>query len=300
MPQPARPTLSTPCATPECDHPYNWHIPGGVCSVEGCFCKAFAVSTRAVITPPAADHIAAILREERAAPHVERMVTGAIRAGCTADQTQEAARHTFKETAPVPDTDPTPKRAVVYLAHPEPNLDGDDLYRRTRLRIYAMECGYQVDAVITAHDPANADEPPIAYQLIRRALRDEDVDVIVLWNTDLDVPDTLTRADLPDAGPHTHVYVTALDGDDKPALDAEGKTWTHCGICGDLPPAVGGKQPLYSVGARVRYDDDEGHVLEHRFNGERNAWDALVRFTEGLRPGWCWESDLTPANDEGE
>lgn len=33
---------------------------------------------------------------------------------------------------------------------------------------------------------------------------------------------------------HEHVWVTALDGDDEPARDADGKTWTHCGVCSDL------------------------------------------------------------------
>jgi hypothetical protein len=34
--------LSTPCATPGCGHPYNWHT-AGVCTREACLCKAFAV-----------------------------------------------------------------------------------------------------------------------------------------------------------------------------------------------------------------------------------------------------------------
>ena len=29
-----------------------------------------------------------------------------------------------------------------------------------------------------------------------------------------------------------HVWTTALDGDDHPARDEAGRTWTHCGICG--------------------------------------------------------------------
>ncbi|MFF9205119.1 hypothetical protein ACF1AE_25525 [Streptomyces sp. NPDC014986] len=31
---------------------------------------------------------------------------------------------------------------------------------------------------------------------------------------------------------HEHVWVTALDGDDQPAKDEAGRTWTHCGVCG--------------------------------------------------------------------
>lgn len=38
---------------------------------------------------------------------------------------------------------------------------------------------------------------------------------------------------VPDAPDHEHVWVTALDGDDQPARDADGNTWTHCGVCGD-------------------------------------------------------------------
>lgn len=29
-----------------------------------------------------------------------------------------------------------------------------------------------------------------------------------------------------------HTWVTALNGDDQPALDTAGRTWVHCGICG--------------------------------------------------------------------
>lgn len=45
--------------------------------------------------------------------------------------------------------------------------------------------------------------------------------------------DTATRR-IRDAEKHEHVWVTALDGNDQPALDADGKTWTHCGVCGTL------------------------------------------------------------------
>lgn len=33
-------------------------------------------------------------------------------------------------------------------------------------------------------------------------------------------------------GDHKPVWVTALDGDDRPALDENGHTYQHCGICG--------------------------------------------------------------------
>lgn len=33
-------------------------------------------------------------------------------------------------------------------------------------------------------------------------------------------------------GPHKHVWVTALDGDNQPARNETGNTWTHCGVCG--------------------------------------------------------------------
>lgn len=37
--------------------------------------------------------------------------------------------------------------------------------------------------------------------------------------------------------PHEHVWVTALDGDTgEPARDADGNTWTHCGVCTVLAP----------------------------------------------------------------
>lgn len=31
--------------------------------------------------------------------------------------------------------------------------------------------------------------------------------------------------------PHACTWVTALDGDNKPAKDRKGNTWEHCGIC---------------------------------------------------------------------
>ena len=41
-----------------------------------------------------------------------------------------------------------------------------------------------------------------------------------------------------------HTWTTALDGNDQPARDEAGHTWTHCGICGQKrnEPAVG-QQP---------------------------------------------------------
>ena len=33
--------------------------------------------------------------------------------------------------------------------------------------------------------------------------------------------------------PHACTWVTALDGDNKPAKDRKGNTWEHCGICGN-------------------------------------------------------------------
>ena len=43
------------------------------------------------------------------------------------------------------------------------------------------------------------------------------------------------EAQQPETEAHEHVPVTALDGDDRPALDEHGHTWTHCGICGQRP-----------------------------------------------------------------
>ncbi|MFI0967128.1 hypothetical protein ACH4S8_37940 [Streptomyces sp. NPDC021080] len=134
-------------------------------------------------------------------------------------------------TAALP-ADPDAPVAAVYLRHLAPILTSDDLSRLFRLRAYAQECGYAVDAAVTAHDPEGSVFPPVTYQLLRRALQDEDIDAIVLWHDDLDVPDILARADIT-AADHGHVWVTALDGDDRPALDADGRTWELCGICGD-------------------------------------------------------------------
>lgn len=47
-PRPTRVTifLSTPCADTTCRHPYNWHVPGGICQAgdeKHCGCIAFAI-----------------------------------------------------------------------------------------------------------------------------------------------------------------------------------------------------------------------------------------------------------------
>lgn len=42
MPRYTGPYLSTPCAVSTCRHPYNWHPPGGLCSVPECPCIAYA------------------------------------------------------------------------------------------------------------------------------------------------------------------------------------------------------------------------------------------------------------------
>ncbi|THA72517.1 hypothetical protein E6R60_26675 [Streptomyces sp. A0642] len=43
------------------------------------------------------------------------------------------------------------------------------------------------------------------------------------------------EAQQPEAAACPHVWVTALDENDRPALDETGSTWTHCGVCGGLP-----------------------------------------------------------------
>ena len=42
----------------------------------------------------------------------------------------------------------------------------------------------------------------------------------------------VVRRRMADGDAHEHVWVTALDGDDQPARDEAGRTWTHCGVCG--------------------------------------------------------------------
>jgi len=38
-------------------------------------------------------------------------------------------------------------------------------------------------------------------------------------------------------GDHEPVWVTALDENDEPALDENGRTYQHCGICGTKKPS---------------------------------------------------------------
>lgn len=46
------------------------------------------------------------------------------------------------------------------------------------------------------------------------------------------------EAQQPETETHEHTWVTALDGDDEPARDETGRTWTHCGVCGQKKPAA--------------------------------------------------------------
>jgi hypothetical protein len=63
---------------------------------------------------------------------------------------------------------------------------------------------------------------------------------------------------------HEPVWVTALDGNDRPALDADGNTWTHCGVCGIPRPGghehVYGGDPLHPHVWTWTEDDGNGHM----------------------------------------
>jgi hypothetical protein len=50
--------------------------------------------------------------------------------------------------------------------------------------------------------------------------------------------DAVRTVVLPLTPDHEHVWVTALDEGDEPARDADGNTWTHCGVCGDPRPTA--------------------------------------------------------------
>lgn len=145
--------------------------------------------------------------------------------------------------------------ALIYLATQTPVITGEDLERLDLLRRYARECQYTVTEVWPVCDPFNAPGEPAQRKWARQALKDVRFDAIVYWNASENTPDYTCREHL-----------------------------------GSTPPApAGGFQP----GARVRYDDATGEVLERIYAGRRNAYDCQVRFDEG-GVGTVWESDLTP------
>jgi hypothetical protein len=203
----------------------------------------------------------------------------------------------IQETRPVPTT---PQRAVIYLTHPQKWITPVYLDRLVLLRDYTKGAGYTLQGAVIVHHPEDPWDEPDERWILRRKLEEGRIDVLVTWDTEKGGPTSLLRP----GTPCEHTWVTALDGNDQPARDSQGNTWVHCGLCGfprsDPSAPMGGNQPQYPAGTRVLYDDDPGVILSHRYNGERDAYDALVRFTEGLRPGWCWESDLTPEHTEGE
>ncbi|MFJ6615432.1 hypothetical protein ACIQPT_34730 [Streptomyces sp. NPDC091289] len=88
----------------------------------------------------------------------------------------------------------------------------------------------------------------------------------------LRVADHLRRLATKSTPAHEHVPVTALDGDDRPAYDEAGRTWTHCGICGQKLDASGVRQPAPRIrcahtdvlyGQCVRYLDDHDGDCQH-------------------------------------
>lgn len=84
--------------------------------------------------------------------------------------------------------------------------------------------------------------PPVRSAAIRKTLRgwaysaghiESELDGVVERMYELITRDVLRRmTPSPHPADHEPVWVTALDGEDQPALDADGKTWTHCGVCG--------------------------------------------------------------------
>jgi hypothetical protein len=146
--------------------------------------------------------------------------------------------------------------ALIYLPIQTPVMTGEDLERLHTLYLHAKACDYTVTEVWPVVDLEDKGNTHNSWYNAQQDLTEGRFDVILLWDHSIDDIDSLHREVL---------------------LPAPEKT-----------PAEG-----FQPGARVKYDDSPGEVLERRYNGGRDSWDCQVKFDDG-DSGWCWESDLTP------
>ncbi|MER5277772.1 hypothetical protein ABT025_18715 [Streptomyces sp. NPDC002809] len=89
-------------------------------------------------------------------------------------------------------------------------------------------------------------------------------------------------ADQPDTEAHQHTWVTALDGDDLPALDEHGHTRTHCGTCGTKRTPDERREPHPT-------EADMAHALT--LLNHRPAADRPDTETEATKPRRCAHTD---------
>ncbi|MBD3004723.1 hypothetical protein [Streptomyces sp. 5-10] len=93
---------------------------------------------------------------------------------------------------------PETKKAAIYLRTQRQRPGDEELDRLGELRDFALLAGYEITATETACDPYGTEEVqlPAEYERVRQSLIDGEIDVIVLWHADRDIPDTITREDI--------------------------------------------------------------------------------------------------------
>lgn len=101
---------------------------------------------------------------------------------------------------------------------------------------------------------------------------------------------------------HEHTWVTALDGDDLPALDETGHTWTHCGTCGTKRTPDERREPHPT-------EADMAHaltLLNHRpatdqpdteTEAPRLPWSDLLGVAPDITGGACTQCYMDRARD---
>jgi hypothetical protein len=152
--------------------------------------------------------------------------------------------------------------ALIYLRTETPVITGEDLERLDLMRPYALAAGYTVTEVWPVYAPFESPTDIKHWTNARQDLEEGRFDAIVFWHEGQGTPRPRhqTREDL---------------GYDRGTSDSASPE---------------GFQP----GARVKYDDAAGEVLERVYSTARGAWDCQVQFDGVEGTGTVWESDLVP------
>ncbi|MGH3585827.1 MAG: hypothetical protein ACRDQ0_05850 [Pseudonocardia sp.] len=197
-------------------------------------------------------------------------------AACLAAVDQPPARQVLGTTTGPPATAPSDDTA---LRQQLAKALTAEHYRRAQARIVASPEGHSaamasaVLPVVRAAAAAERDRvlteaAEVAGQMGGRFGTDEHGDTDAGWNDACEAIATELKQmvnEQLETEAHEHVWTTALDGADQPARDEAGRTWTHCGICGQKQPTPTpteeqpegfrewlGRQHVYGTGTGVR------------------------------------------------